>query len=288
MFRVMTTFDYIDDSSCGDSDDSSGDDSDDFTCDDSDDSTGRSWNDILHLGLARNCTLTSLDLTINNFGPRSTKLSLTLIGCLKGCSSLKSLALTLNEYNEWKKNYASLVRKGLGCNTSLISLTLTINIYTRLPTFYDISDDDVDDISNDVDDISDDDVVPNISMDSFTLTINEFSRIGGFVHRVDIIISVWGLKSGELWPNYKSLNTFNLTLNNRDKVTASSLLEFFDAVMKVNSLRTLRLKLNLSPFTKYDFSKLEVKNPSLELIELTLCHYGDVYNWLETLKSEKQ
>ena len=286
-----STCDYIDDSSCGDSDDSSGDDSDDFTCDesdDSDDSTSRSWNDILHLGLARNCTLTSLDLTINNFGPRSTKLSLTLIGCLEYCSSLKSLALTLNEYNEWKKNYASLVRKGLGRNTSLISLTLTINIYTRLPTVYDISDDDVDDISNDVDDISDDDVVPNISMDSFTLTINEFSRIGGFVDRVDIIISVWGLKSGDLWPNYKSLNTFNLTLNNRDEVTVSSLLEFFDAVMKVNSLRTLRLKLNLFPYTKYDFSKLEVKSPSLELIELTLCHYGDVYNWLETLKWEKQ
>ena len=283
-----STFDYIDDSSCGDSDDSSGDDSDDFTCDDSDDSTGRSWNDILHLGLARNCTLTSLDLTINNFHVRSTGLSLALIGCLKGCSSLKSLALTLNEYNEWKKNYASLLRKGLGRNTSLISLTLTINIYTRLPTVYDISDDDVDDISNDVDDISDDDVVPNISMDSFTLTINEFGRIGGFVDTVDIINSVWGLKSGDLWPNYKSLNTFNLTLNNNDEVRVSSLLEFFEAVMKVNSLRTLRLKLNLSPYTKYDFSKLEVKSPSLELIELTLCHYGDVYNWLETLKWEKQ
>ena len=267
------------------------------TCYHSDDSTGRSWNDILLLGLPRNCSLYSLTLTINNFHLRSTLLSLTLIGCLKGCSSLKSLALTLNLYNEWEKNYASLLRKGLGRNTSLVSLTLTINIYTRLPfDFDDISDDDVDDISNDVDDISDDvddisddDVAPNISMDSFTLTINEFRRTAGYVYRVDIINYVWGLKSGDLWPNYKSLNTFNLTLNNRDEVSVSSLLEFFDEVMKVNSLRTLRLKLNHSPCTfEYDFSKLEVKSLSLELIELTICHYGDVYNWLETLKWEKQ
>ena len=263
-----STCDYIDDSSCGDSDDS----------------TGRNWNDS---GLPRNCPLNSLTLTINNFHLRSTGLSLKLICCLKDCSSLKSLDLTLNVYNEWEKNYASLLRKGLGRNTSLISLTLTINIYTRLPAVDDISDDDVDDISSDVD-ISDDDVVPNISADSFTLTINEYSRTGGYVDRVDIINYVWGLKSGDLWPNYKSLNTFNLTLNNRGEVRVSSLLEFFEAVMKVNSLRTLRLKLNHFPWTKYDFSDLEVKSPSLELIELTICRYRDVCNWLETLKWEKQ
>ena len=91
----------------------------------------------------------------------------------------------------------------------------------------------------------------------------------------------------------QSLNTFNLTLNNRDKVRVSSLFEFFDAVMKVNLLRTLRLKINGSGFReddqrKYDFSELAVKSPSLELIELTLCHYGDACSWLETLKWEKQ
>ena len=65
--------------------------------------------------------------------------------------------------------------------------------------------------------------------------------------------------------------------------------------MKVNSLKTLRLKINDSRFRngdypKYDFSELVVKSPSLELIELTICHYGDVcsFCWLETLKWEKQ
>ena len=260
--------------------------SDDSSCGDSDDSTGRSWSDSLHLGLPRNCSLNSLTLTINNFHLRSTGLSLTLIGCLKDCSSLKSLALTLNEYNEWEKNYASLLRKGLGRNTSLHSLTLTINIYTRSRI-------DIYDLDDYVDDISDDDVVPNISMDSFTLTINEFCGRRGYWNRNDIIEYVLGLKSGGLWANYKSLNTFNLTLNNRDEVSVSFLLELLDAVMKVNSLRTLRLKMNGSGFRedyhpKYDFSELVVKSPSLELLELTLCHCRDACSWLETLKWEKQ
>ena len=267
--------------------------SDDSTCDDSDDCNGRSWNDSLLLGLPRNCSLNFLTLTVNNFSPRSTELSFILITCLENFISLKSLTLTLNEYNEWKKNYASLLRKGLGRNTSLISLTLTINIYNGTPIDRDFVFDDIS--GDDVDDISDDDVVPNISMDSFTLTINEFSGPDGSFGRVDVINYVWGLKSGDLWANYKSLNTFNLTLNNRGLLHHSSLPEICEAVVKANSLRTLRLKLNhLSVAFEYDFSKFVEKNPSLELIELTLCHKRlfDSFErrvfWLETLKWEKQ
>ena len=142
--------------------------SDDYTCDDF--TWDDSWIDSLHLSLARNCSLNSLTLTINNFSPWSTGLSLTLIGWLEGCSSLKSLTLTLNEYYELEDTYASLLRKGLGRNTSLISLTLTLNIYSRV-------------IINDMcyfefDDISDDGFVPNISLNSFTLTINDFCSSG--------------------------------------------------------------------------------------------------------------
>ena len=261
----------------------------DSTCDDSDDSTGRSWNDSVLFGLARYCALTSLTLTLINFSPRSTKLSFILISCLENFISLKSLNLTLNEYNYWKDTYPSLLRKGLGRNTSLISLTLTLNIYTRP-----FIDDYFDDISDDdFGDILEDDVVPSISMDSFTLTINDFC-FTSYRIRADIINYVWGLKSGGLWPNYKSLDTFNLTLNTEDEVRVSSLLEFFDAVMKVNSLRILRLKLNLSIFPTNDFSKWVVKSPSLELIELTIGRTGNrswMYRsvgWLETLKWEKQ
>ena len=66
-----------------------------------------------------------------------------------------------------------------------------------------------------------------------------------------------------------------------------------DAVMKVNSLRTLRLKINdltfrSGDYPEYDLSKLVVNSPSLEFIELTICRYGVVGSWVETLKWEKQ
>ncbi|XP_067023513.1 uncharacterized protein [Acropora muricata] len=240
----------------------------------SDDSTyiGRCWNDSLLLGLPRNCTLSSLTLTINNFSPRSTGLSPTLIGCLESCILLKSLNLTLNEYNELENTYASRLHNGLGRNTSLISLTLTLNINTRAlsGSYFDFF-------------ISDDDLVPNISINSFTLTISDFT--GRAV--------MWVLSSGVLWSNYQSLNTFNLTINNWDESADNILCWFWNAMMKVNSLRTLRLKINDWRFTngdypKYDFSELVEKSPSLELIELTICHYGVVGSWLETLKWVKQ
>ena len=251
------------------SDDSSFDDNDDS--DDSDDSTGRSWNDSLLLGLPRNCSLNSLTLTINNFSRRSTGLSFHPISFLESCISLKSLNLTLNEYNMKLPNvYASRLRESLGRNTSLISLTLTLNIYTR-PTSYSY-----------FDNVSDDDVVANISINSFTLTINHFSMRGD-----------WGLSSGVLCSNYKSLNTFNLTLNYWYRVNVYRFRMVLDAVIKMNSLRTLRLKINdltfrSGDYPEYDFSKLVVKSPSLEFIELTICRYGVVGSWLETLKWEKQ
>ncbi|XP_074610460.1 uncharacterized protein LOC141864552 isoform X2 [Acropora palmata] len=249
----------------------------DPSCDDSDDFLGRRLYDTLLLDLPRNCSLNSLTLTINNFNSNDDQLSFTLISFLESCISLKSLNLTLNEYNDWEDTYASLLCQGLGSNTSLISVTLTLNVYTRASN----------DSYFDFDGISDDDFVPNISMDSFTLTINDFIRRGDWFED-DIIDSDWGLKLAGLWPSYKSLNTFNLTLNNRDKVSVSSFLEFFDAVMKVNSLRTLRVKVNYSLLTEDDFSQLVVKSPSLELIELTICHDGVACGWLETLKWEKQ
>ena len=258
-----STCDDSDDSTCDDSDDSTCDDSDDSTCDVSDHSTDCSWNYSLPLGSARNCTLNSLTLTINYFGLGRTGMLDILIGCLKGCISLKSLALTFNEYNVFEQASRYLLREGLGCNTSLISVTLTVNIYTRVPV-----------------DISDS-YVTNTSMNSLTLIINDFCRSG-----------CWGLGSNILWSNYKSLTTFNLTLNNCRELSGDDLPIFLDAVMKGSPLRTLRLKIIDSQFTGgfhgYDFSKLVVKSPSLELIELTINRYGVVGSSLETLKWEKQ
>ena len=239
----------------------------DPTCYHSDDSTGRSWSDSLLHGLPRNYSLHSLTLTINHFSPKSSELAFTMFCYLESCISLKSLNLTLNEYNKKWTNTFEYLQKGLGRNTSLIYLTLTVNIYSlgcylRDLGFYD-------------------DVVPKISLNSLSLTIND---VNGF----------WYLPRGDLWSNFKSINTLNLTFNNWDEVSVDRLLESLDKVMKVDSLRTLRVKINELRFRRiffhpeYDFNKLVVKSPSLELIELTICRYGVVGSWLETLKWEKQ
>ena len=237
----------------------------------SDDSTytGRRWNDRLHLGLARCCSLNSLTLTINNFSPRSTELSLTLIRCLEGCISLKSLTLTLNEYDEWEDTYVTLLHEGLARSTSLISLTLTLNFYTRI-------------VDYSYSRFRYNGFVPNTSINSFTLTINDFSISG-----------CWGLDSVVPWPNYKYLTTLNLTINRYSEVHLD-LPDFLRVVRKVNSLRTFRLKINHSELTPWNgyledyFSELEVESPSLELIELTITCYEVKWSSLETLKWEKQ
>ena len=245
--------------------------SDDLTCHDSDsdiliiDCCRSRWDVRQSLGFARNCSLKSLTLTINNLGYESTGMPDFLISCLKGCISLKSLTLTLNECSVIDLASTSLLREGLGCNTSLISVTLTVNMYSRV------------DVRR-LDDTYD--FVPNTSINSFTLSVNDFCRSG-----------IWQFGSDVLLSNYKSLTTFNLTLSNCKKLILHDLPIFLDAVIKGNSLRTLRLNIIDSQFTSgfhgYDFSKLVVKSPSLELIELTISRYGVVGSSLETLKWEK-
>ena len=246
--------------------------SDDLTCQDSDsdvlfiDWSRSRWYVRQSLGFARNCSLKSLTLTINNSAFESTRMPDFLIGCLKACISLKSLTLTLNECSVKDLASRSLLRQGLGCNTSLISVTLTVNMYYRVDF-------------RRLDDIYD--FVPNTSINSFTLTINDFCRSG-----------IWKFGLDFLWSNYKSLTTFNLTLNNCNELSGLDLPFFLDAAIKRNSLRTLRLNIIDSQFTSgfhgYDFSKLVVKSPSLEIIELTISRYGVVGSSLETLKWEKQ
>ena len=168
--------------------------------------------------------------------------------------------------------YSSRLREGLGRNTSLISLTLILNIYNRVVREVDYFQ---------PDDIPDDDFVPNFSLNSFTLTINDFSIVGD-----------WDLGLGVLLFHYKSLTTLNLTFKNVTGKSDDDLRNFFNVAMKVNSLSTLRLKINDSRFGSgyrgYDFSELVVENPSLELIELTITCYGVESSLLQTLKWEKQ
>ncbi|XP_044171256.1 uncharacterized protein LOC114961641 isoform X2 [Acropora millepora] len=248
------------------SDDSTCDDSDDSSCDDSDDSI-----DILHLVWARNWSLNSLSLTINNFRPWSTRLSLTLIDCLEGCISLKSLNLTLNEYHGWEDNNAFRLREGLGRNTSLISLTLTLNIHRIIWRETD-----------DLDHISKHFYGPITSVDSFTLTVSDFTGSDGL-----------GLYVVPLLSDFKSLTTLNVTLNRCGDFVYEGLPDSLVEAMKTNSLRTLRLKFNDSSYEDFynygeSFSEWLVNSPSLKVIELSFSRHGVVGSSLQTLKWEKQ
>ena len=169
--------------------------------------------------------------------------------------------------------YTSFLRKGLERITSLISLTLTLNVYNRLCN--------VRDVVFGLDDLEEPSYYPIISVDSFTLTINDFSNSGN-----------WGFGSGVLRSNFKSLTTFNVTLNRCHESSVYSLPILLGDWMNADSLRTLRLKMNDAQLRSgcrgYDFSKFVLKIPSLELIELTIIRYGVVGSSLETLKWEKQ
>ena len=282
-----STCDYIDDSTCDDSDDSScddsgdssRDDSDDSSCDDSGDSSRHDSGDsidILHLGWARNWSLNSLSLTINNFRPWSTRLSLTLIDCLEGCSSLKSLNLTLNEYNGWERNYASRLRKGLGRNTSLISLTLTLNIYRIIRR------------EDDWDHISKHCYGPITSVDSFTFTVSNCTGNDGL-----------GLYLDPLLSDFKSLTTLNVTLNRCADFVNQDLPYALVNAIKTNSLRTLRLKFNDSSYEDFytysdTISEWLENSPSLKVVEQSFSRHGvvgsisdTISEWLENSPSLK-
>ena len=115
------------------------------------------------------------------------------------------------------------------------------------------------------------------SLSSFTLIISDFNNGIRDTPLVDFLVL-----------HFKTLTALNLTLNN----CGDLLPEFLDAVMKMISLKTLRLKINDSQFTSgchgHDFSKLVVKSPSIELIELTVSFYGVEGTSPETFKWEKQ
>ena len=170
-----------------------------------------------------------------------------------GCKSLKSLSVTLNEYKMCDGTRGLTVPgKCLGPGKYNKSVRHSLTV-------------------------SNDDFDPNTSLRSVTLIIG------------DACIGIYGgVIVLFLFSSFRSFTTLDLTLNNCGHL----LVVFLEAVMKMNSLKTLRLKINDSQFTRvcfdYDFSELVVKSPSLELIELTISCYGVEGSSPETLKWEKR
>ena len=155
-------------------------------------------------------------------------------------------------------------------------MSLTLNIYSRVCEELD----DIFDVQYDGFVVGG--FVPNISINSFTLTVNDCS----------CVCPCLGACGDVLLCSYKSLTTFNVTLNHYNVEGFSDLPRLLVEEMKASSLKTLRLKLNDPKYRigcrEYDFNDWVVKIPSLELIELTIIRYGVLGSWVETLKWEKQ
>ena len=239
---------------------------------------------IALLERAENTGKENLAVTINVQGNDATYNSVgwveSLQLCLRTKSSLTSFTLTINNFS---KGVLGLLH-GLGGGISLKSLTLTLNEYKKcdgtrglfLPGECVGPEKDEKNVRTGFK-VSDDYFDLNTSLSSFTLIISD-AYIGS--HGSLLVIFIFS--------NFNSFTTHNLTFNN----CGDLLVVFLDKVMKMNSLKTLRLKINDSQFTSgcrgYDFSKLVVKSRSLELIELTISYYGVEGSSPETLKWEKQ
>ncbi|XP_068687962.1 uncharacterized protein [Montipora foliosa] len=245
--------------------------------DDDDDDTSFSWALPLGDGLARNTSLKNLTLAIHYYKKKSGKWRESLGSGLERNTSLKNLTVVIenNAYEvdselgiDWARstsvenlfltvNSDSMVwdswtggtGEGLARKKSLKSLTLTINNFGDLSLYWGV-----------------DKSWENNSLNNFSLTINNYGNIGplSFING--------------FFCQFKSLTTFNLTLNLCGKPGEDILYGLLEEAVKSQSLKTLRLKVNDSQITngrrRYDFSRYVVTSPSLSLIEVTVSFYG--------------
>ena len=108
------------------------------------------------------------------------------------------------------------------------------------------------------------------SINTLTLTISNYSD-----HDVS---GYWVDWLGDGLTENKSLSTFNLTVNMCSKMSEDWLPRLCHALIRSESLTTLRLQVNNQCITSgshaYDFSKLLVNCRSLALLDLTVSFYG--------------
>ena len=213
-------------------------------------------------------------------------------GCLRECTSLEKLSLTLNMeiYNQYSS--AGLV-DGLAKTTSLntfclaffsdfycadtyaeffgslndgFSFNSSVNTLTVTVTVNELN-------IGQFPEIFQEGLAKNMSVTTLSLKINEYGE--GESH-IPLILDDSGVFR-HLTRN-TSVTTFNLTLNSSKEVSDDWLSDLGYALMKNTSLTTLRLKVNSHCSTGksrlYDFSKLSIESKSLSLVELEVGFYG--------------
>ena len=213
-------------------------------------------------------------------------------GCLRECTSLEKLSLTLNmeRYNQYSSDglvdglakttslntfclaffsdfyfadtYAEFfvnLNDGFSFNSSVNTLTVTVTV-NELNT-------------GEFPEIFQEGLAKNMSVTTLSLKINEYGE--GESH-IPLILDDSGVFR-HLTRN-TSVTTFNLTLNSSKEVSDDWLPGLCKALEENSSLTTLRLKVNDHCATGkshlYDFSKLLIESRSLSLLELDVSFYG--------------
>ena len=224
------------------------------------------WKDYVCDVLTQNASLTSLNLTVNNFrhacfppqanfDDRWVHWEYDMSDAL-AATSVSALSLTINNYSSFYQEWGADLFNRLDNNSSLRVLTLTINNFEDLGgvTLYEYYVEGA--------------LAANKSLTTLTLIVNQYSvpdykwldrLVGGLKHNT-------------------SITTFNLTVNIFNEISEDWLPELCNILTQSDSLKTLRLQVSdhcaTSKGQMYDFSKLSLTSKSLSSIDLTVSFYG--------------
>ncbi|XP_067023530.1 uncharacterized protein [Acropora muricata] len=197
---------------------------------------------------------------------------------LAGNSSLNSLTLTINNFSSRSTRLSlTLIDCLEGCS-SLKSLNLTLNEYIVWKDKYAFR--------------LCEGLARNTSLSSLTLTLNVYTRVWDFpvdtpyVERDDISsisadfftltindfgdTGFLGCVFDALWSNFKSLTTFNVILNHCNEQSIDHFFWAFLDGMTADSLRTLRLKIHDATLSKDDFPEYDFSNLVVKIPSLEL------------------
>ena len=216
------------------------------------------WKDCLHDALTQNVSLTSLNLTVNNF--RHADLVEEsweyYLDDAWAATSISALSLTINNYSSYYREWGADLFNGLENNSSLRVLTLTINNFEDLGgvIFH------VHGLKGALE--------ASKSLTTLTVTVNQYS-----VPDYDWLDCLVGVLA-----HNTSITTFNLTVNICSEVSEYWLPNLCSILTQSDSLKTLRLQVGDHCATSeghiYDFSKLSLRCKSLSSIDLTVSFYG--------------
>ena len=241
------------------------------------------WAHGLGDGLAKNTSLTTLSLTVNNYSEMKGDVTPYMddgfqetswrsgnnfdLGwcrcwtCVPGDglgknTSLSTLSLTVNNYNEMKNYLACVLGNGLVENTSLTTLSLTVNNYIYVDGAWVFS------LAGSL--------AKNTSLTTLSLTVNNYSETRGD----------WTRVLGAGLAENTSLTTLNFTVNNYSEIRGDSTLHMGDGLAKNKSLTTLSLTVNNYSEMRGDLT-LDMGdglaiNTTLTTLSLTVNNYGDM------------